>query len=171
MALTKGALFSLEASGQFGKSIVFDRRGRARQYTIPANPKSGGQGDARQILAAVQAALKIAGPTTIAAMKSVAPTGYLWNSNMVKQAVGTGAANYDDAHTAFGLLSGGQQTAWNNAFTAVNVPDIDYSTMPTPSAGEAAFIVCSALFASGAVTSPGTPSGTNEGTWHTALVS
>ncbi len=46
MALTKGPLFSLEASGTIGSAIVFSRwkgRSYARRHAIPANPKSVGQ--------------------------------------------------------------------------------------------------------------------------------
>lgn len=169
MAKVTAPLMSMSATGKFG-SIVFDPRNFARRLVTPTNPKSGSQGDVRQKLAAVQAALKLAGTTAKNAIKAVAPTGYRWNSFMVQQAIGTGGGTYDDSHTAFAALSGGDQTSWNSAFSSINVPDITYSTMSTPSDGEAAFILCRALFASGAITSPGTPVGGNSAAWHTALV-
>jgi len=46
MALTKGPLFSLEASGTIGDAVVFSRwkgRSYARRHAVPANPKSVGQ--------------------------------------------------------------------------------------------------------------------------------
>ncbi len=46
MAITKGPLFSLDASGTVGGSIVFSKwkgRNYVRRHAIPANPKSGGQ--------------------------------------------------------------------------------------------------------------------------------
>lgn len=170
MAKVDGGLFSLNASGQFGKALVFDKRGRVRQYKVPANPQSADQGDARQRLAAVQAALKISGPTAIAAMQAVAPIGYLWNSNMVKEAIGTGAANYTAGHNAFIALAGADQTAWKTAFADVLVPRVDYATIDPVSGGEAAFILARALFDSGAITTPGTPVGGNSAAWHAAMI-
>jgi hypothetical protein len=170
MATTKGALFSLEASGKFADSVVYDRRGRARAYTIPANPKSAAQGDARQRLAATQAALKIAGSTAIEAMKAVAAIGYLWNSNMVKETIGTGHANFDASSTAFAALTGPQQTDWSTTFSDVHVPLIEYAAIDPVSSGKAAFCLCRALYASGAISSPGTPAAGNHAAWHAALV-
>ena len=46
MALTKGPLFSLEASGTIGNAVVFSRwkgRSYARRHAVPSNPKSVGQ--------------------------------------------------------------------------------------------------------------------------------
>ena len=170
MASVNGALFSLNASGQFGKSLVFDKRGRVRQYKVPANPKSPGQGDARQRLAAMQAALSISGTTAKTAMKAIAPIGYLWNSNMVKQSIGTGHAAYDAASTAFGVLTGPQQGDWNTAFADVLVPLIEYAAIDPVTSGRAGFILCSALFAAGAIAAPGAPAAGNFAAWHAALV-
>lgn len=46
MAVTKGPLFSLDASGTVGGAIVFSKwkgRNYVRRHAVPANPKSGGQ--------------------------------------------------------------------------------------------------------------------------------
>lgn len=170
MAKVDGGLFSLTSSGQFGKALVFDKRGRVRQYKTPANPKSPGQGDARQRLAATQAALSIAGATAKTAMKAVASIGYQWNSNMVKETIGTGHANWDAANSTFVGLTGPQQGDWNTAFADVHVPLIEYASIDPVTSGKSAFILCMALYGSGAITAPGTPAAGNFAAWHAALV-
>lgn len=55
-ALVNGPLFSLDASGQLGKALVYAKwKGRAyvREYVIPANPRSLAQQFQRGILAAL----------------------------------------------------------------------------------------------------------------------
>lgn len=170
MAKVDGGLFSLTSSGQFGKALVFDKRGRVRQYKTPANPKSSGQGDARQRLAAAQAALKISGTVAKTAMKAVSPIGYNWNSNMVKEIIGTGYANWDAANSAFVALTGPQQTDWNSTFSDVHVALIEYASIDPVTSGKSAFALCRALYASGAITAPGTPAAGNHAAWHAAIV-
>jgi len=157
------------ATGTLGKALVFSSNDQVRSWCKPANPKSGGQGDARQKLAAVQAVLKIAGAVAKAAMQGVAPIAARWNSYMLQQAIGPNAQNIDAALVTFTALTSEQKGAWDTSFASVVVPDIDYSDMDTPSKGGAAFVVCKALFTTGAITSPGTPSGSNNAAWYTAL--
>jgi hypothetical protein len=118
----------------------------------------------------VQAVLKIAGAVAIAAMKAVATIGYRWNAYILQQAIGPNAQAIDAALVAFNALDPGDQATWNSAFADALVPDIDYSTMDTPTSGGAAWAVCQALFDTGAITSPGTPSSSNSAAWHAAVV-
>jgi len=170
MALTTGPLMSMVASGQFGSSIVFDKRGRARVYVIPANPQSEGQGDVRQKLAACQAVLKNLDASAITLIKAVAPTPYLWNSFSVQQCVGSGGSVWTAAAAAWTALAAGEKTSWDTAFAALIVPDIAYKAMTDVTDGEAGFHVAYGLFNAGAITAPGVPGAANFAAWETALL-
>jgi len=170
MAKLTAPLMSMVASGKFGDAIIFDKRGYARVYTIPANPQSEDQGDVRQKLAAVQAVLKLIITTAKDFIKAAAPTGYRWNSWAVQQCIGTGAAVFDASLVLFNALEAGQKTAWDGSFSDVTVPDIAYKLMADVTSGGAAFCVARGLYLAGAITSPGAPSGTNNAAWATALV-
>ncbi len=53
MATVKGPLFSLDASGTIGGSVVFSKwkgRNYVRRHAIPSNPKSGGQLSVRAMM-------------------------------------------------------------------------------------------------------------------------
>lgn len=69
MAKVQGALFSIEASGQFAKAMVFDRRGHDRAYNTSSNTQTGPQDDVRQRMLAVQNGISIIGTTTRDAVK------------------------------------------------------------------------------------------------------
>lgn len=160
---------SMDATGTLNKTLVFSSGGGVRIWCKPANPKSGGQGDARQKFAAVQAAMKLAGAAAIAAIKTVAQIASQWNSYMVGACIGNNSAMFDAYLAVFTALTSEQKGTWDSAFAAVVVPDIDYSEMDTPTAGGAAFVVCKALYANGIITSPGTPGAANSAAWYTAL--
>ncbi|MBK8255639.1 MAG: hypothetical protein IPK82_23615 [Polyangiaceae bacterium] len=106
MAKTTGALFSIEASGQFAKTITYDKRGFARVYKIPANPKTSGQGDQRQRMVNIQRAIGRVGSDTMAnvetiwlsAYKAKVPQSYRWQSFMLGEAVQE--ENYSASATA-----------------------------------------------------------------------
>jgi len=170
MALTTGPLMSMVASGKFADSIVFDKRGRARVWVIPANPKSEGQGDVRQKLAACQAVLKLISASAITLIKAVAPVPYLWNSFSVKSSIGTGGGVWTAAATAWTALTSGNKTSWDTSFTTVIVPDISYKLMTDVTSGEAAFHVAYGLHAAGALPLIAAPIGTNSADWATALL-
>jgi len=170
MAKTVGALMSMEASGKFGGAITFDRRGYARVYKIPANPQTAGQGDVRQRLAAVQAVAKLLSVTAVTAIKAVSVPSYRWNSFVVKNAIGSGSAQYTAALGVWTALSSGEKTSWNGAFATVAVPDNSYATMAAPTSGEAAFIVATGLFAAGLFQATAVPSASNYAAWATALL-
>jgi len=160
---------SMGASGTLGKTLTFSSNDQVRIWCKPANPKTSGQGDARQKFAAVQAAMKLAGAIAIAAIKAVAPIPAQWNSYMVGACIGANAAVFDAYLAAFTALTSEQKGAWDTTFAAIVVPEVAYALMDLPSKGGAAWVVCSALFASGAITSPGTPAAANSAAWETAL--
>lgn len=82
MARVNGPAFSLEASGELGRSIVFSKwKGRpyVRQFVIPMNPKSAGQQGIRSMLkflakawAGLSSGIK-ASYGTLAASRSISP--------------------------------------------------------------------------------------------------
>jgi hypothetical protein len=159
----------MDATGTLNKTLVFSTGGGVRIWCKPSNPKSEGQGDARQKFAAVQAAMKLAGLIVIAAIKLAAPIASQWNSYMVGACIGPNAANFDAYSDAFTALTAVPMGLWDTAFAAIIVPEIVYALMDKPSKGRAAFVVCSALFAEGIVTSPGAPGAANASEWETAL--
>jgi hypothetical protein len=160
---------SMDATGTLNKTLVFSTGGGVRIWCKPSNPKSEGQGDARQKFAAVQAAMKLAGAAVITAIKAVATVASQWNSYIVGKAIGTNAANFDAYSAAFTALTATPMGLWDTAFDAIIVPEVVYALMDKPSKGRAAFVVCSALYANGIVTSPGTPGAANAAAWETAL--
>ena len=162
-------LMSMDASGTLNKTLVYSTGGGVRIWTKPSNPKTQGQGDARQKFAAVQAAMKLAGATAIAAIKAVAPIPAQWNSYMVGACIGANAAVFDAYLAAFKALDAGDQAAWDATFAAIIVPEVTYALMDLPSKGGAAWVVCQALFTNGAITSPGTPATANSAAWLAAL--
>lgn len=170
MAKTTGALMSMVASGKFASSIVYDKRGRARAYVIPANPQSTGQGDVRQKLATAQAVLKGIQASAITAIKAVAPVPSQWNSYSVQQVVGSGGANWTADDTTWDALAAGDRTAWDTAFAAVIVPDITYKLMADVTSGEAGWHVASALYRAGILTATGAPAAGNSAAWEAALM-
>jgi len=170
MAKTVGALMSMEASGKFGSAITFDRRGYARVYKIPANPKTANQGDVRQRMAAVQAVAKLFGAAAITAIKLVSVPSYRWNSYVVKAAIGSANAQYTAAKGVWTALQANDKTAWNGAFSTVAVPDNAYATMAVPTSGEAAFIVATGLFANGLFVAAAVPAAGNSAAWAAALL-
>lgn len=170
MAKVTGPLMSMTASGAYGGTLVFDHRGFVRQLVIPANPQTGGQGDARSYLASIQAALQLAGLVVIAALKAASPTGYRWNSWIVGKAIGPLAATIKASLVAFTALTATPMGLWNTAFTDVIPKTLEYADIDPITAGAAAFCLCRALFAEGIVTSPGAPGAANATEWHTAVI-
>lgn len=89
MAKVTGPLFSMGASGQVGKTLVFGAiRGvnYVREWLKPSNLKSADQGDRRQILgSAVKAIAKIVNPSDFISLFSASiPSGQTWSSYLVQ---------------------------------------------------------------------------------------
>lgn len=113
MAKVTNPLLSMVASGQIGKSIVFDKRGRARIYVIPANPQSVDQMAVRNTLGDLQRGLKLIGAVLRAELRS--QFGAQWNSMIIGELMANNNGTLDAyvaEHTAF---DAGQKTAWAGA--------------------------------------------------------
>ena len=135
MAKVTGPLMSMDASGQFGGSMVFGKwKGRnvVRQYTTPSNPQTTLQTETRnalRVLAAMQVfaaatALKRSGETTtdLVELKATAPAGQAWNGWLVKSGIGAGLVAYDAAKTAYAALTAPQKADWDTAAAALTPP-------------------------------------------------
>ena len=167
MATVRGPLMSMEASGTIGDTITFDRRGFVRQRVIPANPKSDAQGNVRQMLLSVQRALTLLGATVIAAVKTVAPTAYRWNSYLLSQVIGSGSSSFEAARTTFDALAAPDKANWNTRAAALGITqqEIAYATDDPISPGLALFAVARALFLLGFNVAAGTPAAANYDAW------
>jgi len=140
MAKVTGGLFSLDASGKFANSLIFDRRGYVRTYRIPANPKTGSQGDVRLMLKSAQKAIKVCANDYLDLVKESAPTQYRWNSFMVSKILGKSHDTWDGAETAWLALSdenANKRAAWETAAESLGLTDasLSYSDMGTVSKG------------------------------------
>lgn len=113
MAKVTNPLLSMVASGQIGKSIVFDKRGRARIYVIPANPQSVDQMAVRNQLGDLQRGLKLIGAVLRAELR--AQFGAQWNSMIIGELMATSNAAYLAYKAEFAAFSAGEKTAWGNA--------------------------------------------------------
>lgn len=167
MAKATGPLMSMSASGTIGDTITFDKRGFVRQRVIPTNPKSDAQGNVRQMLLAVQKALTLLGATVIAAVKTVAPVAYRWNSFLLAQVLGANSSEFEASRTAYAALSAPERATWEAAATGAGLTAqaIAYASDDAISPGLALFAVSRALFRLGINVADGEPGATNAGEW------
>jgi hypothetical protein len=154
MAKTTGALFSMEASGAFGETIVYDKRGYARIYKIPSNPKTEAQGNQRQRMINIQRAISRIGSSSqtqvatnfLAAYKASVPDPYRWRAYL--QGVGTQEEVYTASRAAWDALGMLAKDAWNSEAIAngYTVRSIDYAGENAPTAGENMFHLARLLY-------------------------
>lgn len=132
MAKCTGPLFSMDASGGFGGSLVFGKwkgRNTVRQLVTPANPNSADQESARNAVRVVGAAQRFANLATVKgdgrsmtdkeALQAVAPSGQAWNGYLSKSMIGAGALNYAAAKTAWDALNSTAKGNWTTAAGAL----------------------------------------------------
>jgi hypothetical protein len=132
MAIVTGPLMSMEASGQFGKTLVFGNRlGKnvVRKLVVPSNPRSADQTTARNIQRVAAAGQHWANSTALVLdgesstdkvlIAALTPSGQRWNSYLVFATIGAGQINYDAAFAIWDALAAGEQTAWDNAAAAL----------------------------------------------------
>jgi len=173
MAKVKGPLMSLEASGTVADTITFDKRGFVRNRVIPTNPKSDSQGNVRQKLLGVQKALRIIGATVIAAVKTLAPTSYRWNSYLLSQIIGASSSEFDASVTAFNALDSTAKGHWETEATTLGLTSqtIAYASDDPVTPGLALFAACRTLYRLGLNVSAGAPGATNYAAWGTYFTS
>ncbi|HEX7957397.1 MAG TPA: hypothetical protein VF508_10670 [Pyrinomonadaceae bacterium] len=167
MAKVNGPLMSMEASGTIGNTITFDRRGFVRTRVIPANPQTAEQGNVRQKLLAVQKALRFIGAAVVAAVKTLAPTSYRWNSYLLSQVLGVGSTEFDAARVAFAALTAAERDTWEDSAVALGITEqsITYATDPAITPGLALFAVARALYRLGINVEDGAPGAANAAAW------
>jgi hypothetical protein len=119
MAKVNGPLMSMTASGKFGDSIVYDRRGIARKYVIPSNPQTDNQMLVRNKLGDIQRSLKLLGVVLRTELK--AGFGPRWNSDIVGELTKNDAAALTAYIAEYDAFDAGQKTAWDTADTSAPV--------------------------------------------------
>lgn len=148
MAKVTGPLMSLDASGTVGKTATFSKwkgRNYVRLRVIPRNPMSNDQAEARTKLGVIGKALSVVffgtAPDFYSDSVAAAPAGQSWISYAMKIILGTNASTFDTNHTAYGALSGGNQTIYQTAATAIGLADfsLSYGTYGTIDAGESMY--------------------------------
>jgi len=168
-------LMSKEASGQFGKAMVFgNRKGQnvVRGYTIPSNPQSQGQMDQRNFVKITGAMQKVCGGLTVKRsgetktdlelLRAGAPSTQTWNSYLTSQVIGKNSNNITAAKAAFALLTAPQKTAWGDAaaalpypITAVGQTDAGGVAGTSITAGEVFYLYQYGLWRAGVAVVPG----------------
>lgn len=133
MAKVTGPLMSIEASGQFAKSITFDKRGFARGYTIPTNPRTENQQATRLAMKAAQTAAKHLNETARATLS--AALGYRWNADLLAEALGPQLANWTASLAEYATLTPEDKediiaTATTHNMTAISVPENSATIQP-----------------------------------------
>lgn len=166
---------SMEASGGFAGTLVFGKwKGRptVRQLVVPANPKSQGQQNARNIIRVGGAAQRFANLSTRkgagrtmtdkAALIAVSPADQAWNGYLVKSMTGINAATYAAATAAYAALTAPNRAAWDAAAAGMvpaimEVPQKGVGGVPAASmtAGEVAFHYQYGLYLAGIAGAPG----------------
>jgi hypothetical protein len=112
MAKVINPLLSGSASGQLGHMMVFDKRGRVRQYVVPANPQTVDQMDVRNTLGDIQRTLKLLGTKLRGELKvAFGPT---WNSQIVGELTANSGAVLSAYTAEFTAFQAGEKTAYEN---------------------------------------------------------
>lgn len=138
MAKVTGPLMSMSASGKIGDAIVFSIwKGQAyvRQWLIPANPQSAGQGDTRIIMGGTGRACGKVGVTSPYNDKlqalGVIPSGQSKQSYLVKYII----SHYLDTLTKYtaelaAVTAYSGITSWNKGADNLGITafDLDYAT-------------------------------------------
>ena len=134
MAKVTGPLFSVTASGQFAKTLTYDKRGFTRKYVIPANPQSVDQMTVRNILGDIQRELKTLGLILRPQLK--AALGYRWNTLIIQELTADDHAAFDAFQAEWAAMTTGK-AAWVTADVALGLVN---------PAGGCLFAVASALY-------------------------
>lgn len=139
MAKVTGPLMSMSASGQIGKAIVFagwKGVNYVRQYVIPSNPQSEGQGDQRIILGGTGRAVgKVSvegGFNQKLSALGIVPSGQSKQSYLVKYILDHYLSTVTLYESELAELTGATvYTAWKAAGTAAGIAEFDLSYATT----------------------------------------
>lgn len=144
MARVRGGLFSVEASGQFAKNLVFDRRGYVREYKVPSNPKTALQGDQRQKFLGMQRIVRSLSATYRDFLKAAAPMSSRWHNYFIALM----SDRYDHFLGVYNALPQNKRDDWTNrATTASSILNIDVEyAAAAPTAGFFAFLAASTFY-------------------------
>lgn len=175
MAKTTGPLFSMSASGKIGDSMVFfgwKGLNCVRQYVIPANPKSIGQGDQRVMLGGTGVAVgKIDVGSTFAQQLidlNLIPSGQTKQSFLVGYILNHYLTDATAYASELAELTGHTNYAdWTAAGTALGITevDLDYATIDPYEVGLGLYEIAKTAIALGFT---GTPYTTALASWVTA---
>ena len=119
MAKVINPLLSFSASGQIGKSLVFTKNGRVREYVVPANPKTAGQMAVRNMMGDIQRELKLLGSVLRAELRS--SLGAQWNSAIVGELTANDKAAYTAYLAEYNAFTTQQKADWATADTATPI--------------------------------------------------
>jgi hypothetical protein len=136
MAKVLGPMHSIEARGQFAKSMVFfPWKGLqcVRRYLVPVNPRSAAQKFVRQIMACIGIANREieqpstsnpAGSALYQAIRDATPAGAIWNAHFAQAVLNdlSTEGNFDTYHDAMDAL--GAKEDWTDAATQMDLVDI-----------------------------------------------
>jgi hypothetical protein len=173
MAKTKGALFSVEAAGKFGGSIVFAKwKGQpyARLLVTPANPQSADQGDARLVLGGTGRGVGEIKPTSqyagqLATLELI-PSGQSKQSYMVKYIIDhymVDATAFESEVTAF--EAHGAEADFISSATDIGLVDFDLAYKGTSSSYAAGLMLYELAKAAIALGFTGAPYTTALASW------
>lgn len=159
MAKVFGGLLSLDASGKFGRTLVFSKwRGvpYARLLVTPSNPRTALQVATRVALAAVGKVTKRADLTgdEVTFIKTITPAGQSWNSYFGREIIGAGLVNFDAAEAFYSNVSNATIKGYFDVAAAA--AGIEAVTIPgdTPGTATAGLALLAAYTASNRLSSP-----------------
>lgn len=159
MSKVFGGLLSLDASGKFGRTIVYSKwRGvpYARLLVTPSNPRTALQVATRVALAAVGKVTKRADLSgdEVTFIKTITPAGQSWNSYFGREIVGAGLVNFDAAKSFYNNVSNATIKGYFDAAAAT--AGIEGVTIPgdTPGTATAGLALLAAYSASNRMGSP-----------------
>lgn len=172
MAKVTGPLASLDASGQFAKTVVYSKwkgRNYGRLLVTPTNPKSDGQAEVRLYLGCIGKTNKMveaiskgdAGDSVVyTQVLAKTPSDQSWMSYFAKTQLGIANANIKAFRTAYALLDTATKALWDTGAASVPVPgfDIGYGIVDPITGGEALFIAAAAGWLLGLAIVPEDPS-------------
>ena len=174
MAKVTGPLFSLTASGQIARTLIYDVRGYVRQYVKPTDAKTAEQGNIRQRWSAAAKVVKIIGSDYVAQIQTtLIENPYNWTATVIRAFMET----FEAGRVQWDTLDGAGQTAWESEAVDLGIFEslVTYASEPFITGGEALFIGCYAIslifkrngfdLAGGS----GMPDGTNADIWAAAL--